>query len=439
MGMKQQRPTEKLAPKKTAQTGAFTDTVAAWPYSLFRFLFGALMVPQVISLLPHLHDLSQSTFVFHYPHLAFIEAYSHGLLDFLAVCAVAGAVLLALGVFSRISALVFTLSFAYLFLIERTFYNNHYYLWCLLGFLFVLSDPKEEISIRDVFRRNFGKRISVQVYLPFALMLAIVYFYGGLVKLNGDWLAGYPMRLMLKSRGVARADTLGLIMSYGGLFFDLFIWIFLFWKPRAFPVVLVYFFFHLANYFTFNIGEFPLVMMAAWLIFWPFGEQRFGEVLKTWRHGWKWSFPNTVLALFFSVQIVYPLASFAMPGKMAWDRQGYYFSWRMMLNSHEMKDFQYRVELPDVGQKYWVDFQKMLTYRQYANAYHDPYHIWLLAQKLKADAEKKYRSKDVRVYCKSVVALNQHPAQKLINDTVNLADVEYHFWSKNHFVNEFIY
>ena len=406
-------------------------------FSLFRLSFGIFMIPQIVHLTPHVHDLGMSTFVFHYPNLHFIEAYSHELINLLEITALAGAIALALGLFTRLSALVFLLSFGYIFLIDRTFYNNHYYLWCLIAFLFVLESPKSGISIIDLFKRNWNKTVGLQVYLPFAVLISIVYFYGGLVKINPDWLQGYPMRLMLHAREVPNADFLAMLMSYGGILFDLFIWVFMFWRPKAWYVILPYFIFHTSNYFTFNIGEFPLVMMAAYMLFIPFGQHSVITLIKNLWVNKTLQLTTALYICFFSFQLLYPLRTYLIPGNSAWHRQGYYFSWRMMLNNHEVYDFQFKVVMPDKQLEYAVDFGKLLTFRQYSNTYHDPYHIWSLAQKLKKDAELKYQSKDVRVYCSSMITLNQHPAQLLINDTMNLAGIPYHLYSNNPFINKF--
>ena len=61
-----------------------------------------------------------------------------------------------------------------------------------------------------------------------------------------------------------------------------------------------------------------------------------------------------------------------------------------------------------------IDFSKLLTYRQFYHAYHDPYLIWVLSQKLKSDAVTKYQQNNVKVYCSSLFELNQHEAKELI-------------------------
>ena len=59
------------------------------------------------------------------------------------------------------------------------------------------------------------------------------------------------------------------LISYGGLLFDLLIVPLLLWRrtrPLAFLVALA---FHLTNWYLFNIGIFPWLMIAATLLFFP--------------------------------------------------------------------------------------------------------------------------------------------------------------------------
>lgn len=412
------------------------SAVSATNFSLFRFLFGMLMIPEIIYLVPFLHDLSNSTFVFHYPYLSIIEAYSHTLLAVLEGTALIGAILLALGILARVGALMFLVSFGYLFLIDMSNYNNHYYLWCLLAFLFAVVDTHKSISIIDVIKRRTNKKMSILNYVPFALMVSIVYFYGAVVKINPDWLEGYPMRIFTTSRNYPYPHVLAYVMSYMGILFDGSMAFVLWRKPKAWYVVIPLLVFHLTNYFVFNIGSFPLVMLATWFIYLSLSTFSFGQLYQLVKNNFRFSARQLLIALFFAFQIIFPLRFLLMDGNVAWHRQGYYFSWRMMLNSSEAKYFQFFVDIPDKNYKYAVDFQKLLTYQQYFYTYNDPYFIWSLAQKLHKDAQKKYGSKQVKVTAKATISLNQHAAKDLINDTVNLAQMPYYLYHNNSFINK---
>jgi hypothetical protein len=411
------------------------NQVSARPLTLFRFLFGLLMIPQVFSLTPWIHELEKSTFVFHYPYLSFIEAYSHGLIYSLTTVALIAAALLALGFWARTAAAVFGLTFGYLFLIDMSFYNNHYYLWCLFCFLFALNKDTG-LSALQLWRGQREKLISIAAYLPFALLISIVYFYGGAVKINADWLEGYPMRLLAAARKWPSPDFTGIFMSYAGILFDTSIAFLLWRRVKAWWLLLPYFGFHLSNYFIFNIGEFPIVMLAALLVYIPINQLNMPSIWAAAKTDIKGVRKN-ILIIFFAFQLIFPLRSLLVAGNVAWHRQGYFFSWRMMLNSQEAAYFQFMVQIPDKDIQYWVEFEKLLTYRQFCDTYHEPYFIWLLAQKLKADAQHKYQVANVKVFAKAMVSLNQHAPQPLIDKEIDLTTVDYSFFTTNIFVLPF--
>lgn len=405
-------------------------------FSVFRLAFGLLMIPQITSLLPHIHDLGNSSFVFHYPYLSSIEAYSHELIDWLGRSAMVGAVLLAFGIIPRIGALLFLLSFGYLFLIDQSFYNNHYYLWILIAFLFVCVKTNHSISVIDLFRGRTTKTFAIENQVVFGILITIVYFYGGVAKLTSDWLSGYPMILLAKDRHFSNPEFTGLFLSYAGLIFDLFIGFLLWYKPKKWFIYVPYFTFHLLNYFIFNIGEFPIVMMAAWLLFPPLADLPKNQLKEVFhRLFFRKKVSSVLFLVFFGFQVLFPLRSFLAGPDVSWHRQGYNFSWRMMVNNYNVTYFQYLVSIPDKKIEYHVDFEKLLTYRQFYHAYHEPYMIWQLAQKLKADAELKYHSSLVRVYCKSTIILNNRPEKRLIHSTVDLAKKDYKLLRKNNFIN----
>ncbi|MFL2738370.1 MAG: HTTM domain-containing protein [bacterium] len=59
--------------------------------------------------------------------------------------------MIALGLFYRISTILFFLGYSYFFLLERAIYNNHYYLICLLSFFLILAPLNRSWSL-DVLR-----------------------------------------------------------------------------------------------------------------------------------------------------------------------------------------------------------------------------------------------------------------------------------------------
>lgn len=406
-------------------------------FSLFRFVFGILMIEQVLSLVPFVFDLQNSHIVLHYPNLQFIEAYSILLIDILKYTSILGAVLLALGIFPRIGACLFMLAFGYLFLIDMSWYNNHYYLWCLLAFLFVVVDTHNSYSIIDVFKRDSNKQISKIAIQSSKILISIVYLYAAIVKINPDWLQGYPATLWFQNRGYENPNLYGMAMSYAGLFYDLLMPFLLWTFPRKVWVAIPYFAFHITNSFMFNIGMFPFVMMAAWLLFAIPNLQfstLFADIKNTMRVQ---TTRMSLLILFILFNIIFPLRFLLYEGRTSWHRQGYYFSWRMMLDMTKSKDYLFKVVIPSKNIRYIVDIKSIMNKRQYANSYKDPYMIWYIAQSLVNDATKIYdiNKNTVEVYNFSKVKLNQHPFMLLVDKSFDLSTSKYKVLSNNKFIN----
>ena len=215
-----------------------------------------------------------------------------------------------LGLFYRLATTLFWLAFTYVFLLDQANYLNHFYLVCLISGLLIvipahhtlslarwLSPTKIALWVRhlpggpSIFRRGSvpppmlsphqtATTIPYWSLLCLRLQLSIVYIYGGIAKLNYDWLGGQPMRLWLADRldfpvvgHLFTEEWVVYFFSYGGLLFDLCVVPLLLW-PRTRPIAfLVSLIFHLTNAALFDIGIFPWFMIAATTLFfepeWP--------------------------------------------------------------------------------------------------------------------------------------------------------------------------
>ena len=95
--------------------------------------------------------------------------------------------------------------------------------------------------------------------------MSIVYFYGGLAKLDPDWLNGMAPKALIK---IGAYDTpifslidysiVYLFYAWSGLFFDLLIPFFLLYSRTRLVAFFAALIFHIHNIFIFNIGIFPL-------------------------------------------------------------------------------------------------------------------------------------------------------------------------------------
>ena len=105
------------------------------------------------------------------------------------------------GFLYRIAAPVFFLAFTYFFLLDQTRYLNHFYLVCLISFLMCFLPAERAFSVDALLRRKIRSDV-VPAWTLWLLraQVGIPYFYGGIAKLNSDWIhGGEPMRIMVTS------------------------------------------------------------------------------------------------------------------------------------------------------------------------------------------------------------------------------------------------
>ena len=132
---------------------------------------------------------------------------------------------IALGFRYQLASMVFFVSFTYMFLLDQSWYLNHFYLICLLGFLLQFIPAQQAFSI-DAFRSKEIRSDTTPRWVLWLLRLqiGIPYFFGGIAKLNPDWLTGEPMRTWLAARthiwGIGQffqEEWCVYAFSYGGL------------------------------------------------------------------------------------------------------------------------------------------------------------------------------------------------------------------------------
>ena len=129
---------------------------------------------------------------------------------------------------------VVTMAITYLvFLQDQTFYLNHYYLMLILSWLLIVLPTDRRLLL---FRRN-DQELSPNHrechYRSICLLrfqVGIPYFFGGVAKLQSDWLNGHPMRIFQANQPWTLwlgqwidTELLVAFFTWGGLFFDLLI------------------------------------------------------------------------------------------------------------------------------------------------------------------------------------------------------------------------
>jgi hypothetical protein len=381
------------------------------------------------------------------------------MLGVLAVCIIAGAVY-------RISAALFFLGISYLFLLDQATYLNHVYLVCVVAFLMIFVPCHRALSV-DTWN---APRIRSDVAPTWALWLlrfqiAVPYTYGGIAKLNADWLQGEPVRMWLAYRAeqsvvapLLTSEWTVFFISYGGLLFDLLVVPFLLWRrtrPLAFLAALA---FHLTNWYLFNIGIFPWFMIAATLLFFPPSWPR--ELLRAGRRllarrgtasaeivepvavavavdgaarvaerrspGRGEAIVLGVLALHVLVQLLLPFRHLLYPGDVAWTEEGHRFAWRMKLRdkSHTTT---YVAFVPSTGVTWRLNPRDYLSAWQEEEMAGRPDMILQLAHVM-ADGLRRQGLPDVQVHVRALTSLNGRRRRDLIDPRVNLAAKERSIW-----------
>ncbi|HVY30900.1 MAG TPA: HTTM domain-containing protein [Polyangiaceae bacterium] len=347
---------------------------------------------------------------------------------------------IAFGYRYRLSVVSFGLLFCYQHLIDETNYLNHYYLVACLCLLLACL-PLSSVWSLDARREPNCGRARLPAWMLWALraQFALVYVFGGLAKLNRDWLVdAQPLGIWLARHqdlpwvgGWLARPGAAQLMSWAGALFDLSIVpLLLMRRTRPYAYVLVVAF-HLTTARLFSIGLFPYFMLCGSLLFlapdWPrrllaglgIRLRAAGDAVSAAeaRASERWLRP--ALGAYFALQLVVPLRHWAYPGNMLWTEQGFRFSWNVMLMEKDgAVDF--RVVERGTGQTFHVSPRDYFTAYQTAMMAPQADLVLQAAQVVARD----YRARGVRepaVYADAFASLNGRPMQRLIDPRVDLA------------------
>jgi hypothetical protein len=409
----------------------------------FRLLFGALMVWEVGRYF-HYDFIGryyvEPRFHFTYEFFPFVAPLPGQGMYWLFGAMGLFALGLAVGFYTRWSALLFFLSYTYVFLLDKTPYNNHYYLISLLSFLLIWVDAQCWLSL-DRWRKRISGPQTVPFWQLFMLraQFFIVYFYGGLAKLNRDWLMGEPVRLWLAERShypllgpFFETEAAVYFFSYGGLLFDLTIGFLLLWRPTRLLAFGGLLFFHLMNNWLFSIGIFPFLALAATILFvepdWPRRIlPRFYQPISAppltqpaRLNLWTLSF----IGLYLALQLLLPLRHWLYPGEVSWTEEGHRFAWHMKLRDKEAR-LELKVIDPRTGQIWNINLAEDLTADQIEKMGIRPDMILQYTHYLREKLVQTGLDNPI-IIANAWASLNGRSFQQLIDPRLNLAQVQPH-------------
>lgn len=337
----------------------------------------------------------------------------------------------------RLSIISFALMWTATYLMQKSSYNNHYYLLMLLSGIMVFLPAHEYASV-DAKLNPKIKRFSMPQWCRgvIILQLFIVYTYAALAKLYPDWLDTTVIANFMSAKkdyyivgGFLQQKWVHYILAYGGIIFDGLIIPLLLYKPTRKYAFFLSIVFHLFNSFIFQIGIFPYLSLAFTLFFFP------SEVIQKLFLKKKPLYTQKDLAIpkfkkpllmvlltYFIFQIALPLRHHFIKGDVLWTEEGHRLSWRMMLRS-KIGQTDYWVENKSNGKRVKIDLNKYLTEKQKRTATTKPDVIWQFAQRLKAHYNKA--GQDVAVYVTSQLSVNGKPYKPFIDSEIDLAHVKW--------------
>jgi vitamin K-dependent gamma-carboxylase len=342
------------------------------------------------------------------------------------------------GFLYRLAAPVLFLAFTYSFLLDQTRYLNHFYLVCLISFLMCFLPAERAFSIDALLRRKIRSEV-VPAWTLWLLraQVGIPYFYGGLAKLNSDWIhGGEPMRIWLrpltKAPGVGpifAADWLVYSFVIGGLMIDLLVAPLLLWRRTRLFAFAAAVAFNLINAVIFEIGIFPWLMLGALLIFFPpdlvrrlaraFMSQGDASLdaepsqapVKPRTIVERSSYPALsasqklvagLLAAYLVVQLLFPLRHYLYPGNVSWTEEGHNFSWHMKLRT-KGGEAVFSVTHPPSGQTWTIKPEDYLESHQVMKMTTKPDLILLFGHHL-AEQKRREGYEDVELRARVMVS-----------------------------------
>lgn len=401
-----------------------------------RIMFGLLMLYQcstyILKDAVYWQFIYPRLFRFKYYGFEWIEPLTGNGMYYLFYGMTILAIFITIGFLYRISMILFTLAFTYMFLIDKMLYLNHFYMVILFCILLCTTPANRYFSVDSYIRPQI--KTNVINFWPIFLIrgqMEIILLFAGFVKINYDWLHLMPIKDWLdEGSSVQILDLLfrqkysALVAAYGVIILHILGAPLLLWKRTRIYVFIIYCIFHITNAFTFKIGIFPWMTIALTFIFfepdWPAKIFKFKEKA---RDRIFHKTPNFLKNIIFAFIVLWLLSQVLIPMRSILYPKGYIF-W-----THEGHDFSWRMKIQEVsGQTYFIiadknsNRTKNFEYGELNSLHCDPDMILQFAHFLRDEWKKE--GYDVKVFARSLCSLNRRRPQILIDPHVDLAAIE---------------
>ncbi|NOX99073.1 MAG: HTTM domain-containing protein [Verrucomicrobia bacterium] len=441
----------------------FYQSVDGATLGLFRLCWGVFILLDAVSRFSHISGMySPEYFHFKYPLFTWVrELPEQWMLATELTILVLAALGVLLGRFFRTSCLTFALIYLHLFLTDEIYYNNYSYFTILISVLLACTGADKTFSMIS-YRSRDNEGVAIPRAVPFwnyillRAQLGILYFYGGIAKLNGDWLHALPLKYWFQTSGsirfpmkwFAEQDWFAWSTAYGGIFIELGAPILLLWRRSRLFAIVTLIGFHLMNSRLFLSGFTPFIAIVCIMLFLEpsRGRSLWGRFQKLVSgesrvRSFECSSPRLLrrkakrrclgiylFVSYLSIQIILPLRAHMMSQNSAWTEVGNKFSWRMLLHNKDAY-LKFRFSHPEA--EAWLNENSDLCpLLASGHAVAMSKHPWMIHQYAR-ELEKVLTNNgmaNTKITVVSVVSLNGRPYQVMIDPTADLTDVVYPLW-----------
>ena len=412
----------------------------------FRMCYGFLIAAETIgAIFTGWVDrtLVQPNFTFSFIGFEWVQPLSgDGMYYYFIVMGICG-LLIMVGLFYRISTVIFFILWTGAYLMQKSEYNNHYYLLVLLSgiMIFMPANKSRSLDVRFGFTQESKTCLNAYIWF-FILQIGIVYVFASLNKMHPDWMMARPIGIWFKSKAgfwligpLLAKEWFQFVIAWGGIIYDgAIVFLLLSQRTRKLGFILSLVF-NLFNSAVFHIGIFPYLMIAFTVFFFPPEDVRrtiFKDKLMISPEKGKLSSSFLyAMGIYFFVQLALPIRHHLYKGDVHWTEEGHRMAWQMMLRA---KSGYVRFDVVDkeTGEKTRINMTQYLTRKQQSSVAGEPDMIWQFAQRLKKDYAEQ--GKDVSVFAVSRLSLNGHKSQPLVDPETDLASVPWERWKHSDWI-----
>ena len=400
------------------------------PLGLFRIGFAIILFYQLSENIKRTAFYLQEEYLYiPYEGLSFIHFLPVSFLTLLVYIGMIASLFVLFGLFFRPFLILATTIFTYIFLLDSVYYNNHYYLIILIGILLSFTNADAKFSLSN----NKSDQVPHWHYLILQIMLAIVFFYGGLAKCNADWLGGHVIK------GITEEDWFNQVLIYGGWIFDLAIPFLLFFRKTRFMAILTVLIFNITNGLIFDdIGAFPILASLSMLCFiegawFPSMIQNKIQINKPETFIPKTKWVKIILVSFFAFQLLFPLRHYMISSHPEWSGQGHYFSWRMKSYTKDVELKVYAYDKVENMRLYPINTGIDNYTLQRIAAF--PAMVPKIAQSVLNKIERLDGKKEnIGISVDYMVSLNNRQVKRAIKSDIDITKVNYNWIRQNHWI-----